>query len=115
MTAGNALLEITPEADAIRLTGEIDLSNVDQLATVLSPQVREGNHMVLDCEGLIFIDSTGMAALLAICKGLGASGRLTLRMVPAHVAKAAHVLGLDRLPNLELTSSKSSPGMAASA
>jgi hypothetical protein len=56
-----------------------------------------------------------MAALLAICKGLGASGRLTLRMVPANVAKAAHVLGLDRLPNLELTSSKSSPGMAASA
>jgi len=56
-----------------------------------------------------------MAALLAICKGLGASGRLTLRMVPPHVAKAVHVLGLDRVPNLQLTSSKPAPGMAASA
>ena len=115
MTAGNPLLEITPQADAIRLAGEIDISNVDQFATALSPQVRDGNHVVLDCERLAFIDSTGMAALLAICKGLGASGRLTLRMVPAHVAKAAHVLGLDRVPNLELTSSQPAPGMAASA
>ncbi|MGH2692257.1 MAG: STAS domain-containing protein [Actinomycetota bacterium] len=115
MTAGNALLEITRERDAFRLSGEIDLSNVDQLATALSPEVRDGNHLVLDCSDLGFIDSTGMAALLAICKGLGVSGRLTLRTVPSPVAKAAHVLGLDRVPNLKFTDARSGPGIAASA
>lgn len=115
MAVANPLLEITREEDAFRLTGEIDLSNVDQLATALSPEVREGNHLVLDCADLAFIDSTGMAALIAICKGLGVSGRLTLLMVPAPVAKAARVLGLDRFPNLEVRSARPASGMAASA
>ena len=100
--AGNSLLEITRDNDAYRLSGEIDLSNVDQLATAVSSDVREGNHLVLECADLRFIDSTGMAGLLAICKALGVSGRLTLRALPPPVAKAARILGLDRVPNLEI-------------
>ncbi len=111
MAAGNSLLEITRDGDAFRLSGEIDLSNVDQLATSISSEVREGNHVILECADLRFIDSTGMAGLLKICKGLGVSGRLTLRTLPHPVAKAAHILGLDRVPNLELSSA--SAGAAA--
>ncbi len=113
--AANTLLEVTRERDAFRLSGEIDLSNVDELATAVSGEIREGNHIVLDCRDLRFIDSTGMAALLSICKALGVSGRLTLRTVPAPVAKAAHVLGLDRIPNLELAQPGPPPGAAATA
>lgn len=115
MAAGNSLLEVIRDRDGFRLSGEIDLSNVDQLATAVSAEVREGNHLILDCSDLRFIDSTGMAALLAICKGLGASGRLTLRTVSAPVAKAAHILGLDRVPNLELSRPAPPPGVAATA
>ena len=115
MAARNPLLEITREREHFRLSGEIDLSNVDQLATALSPEVREGNHLLLDCSDLEFIDSTGMAALLSICKGLGVTGRLTLSMLPTPVAKAAHVLGLDRIPNLEFRDVKRPPGIAATA
>lgn len=115
MTAGSSILEITQDRDVFRLSGEIDLSNVDELSAALKAEVREGNHLVLDCTDLRFIDSTGMAALLSICKGLGASGRLTLRTVTPPVAKAAHVLGLDRVPNLELTGVRPAPGIAAGA
>ena len=111
--AANTLLEVTRERDAFRLSGEIDLSNVDELATAVSGEIREGNHIVFDCRDLRFIDSTGMAALLSICKSLGVSGRLTLRTVPPPVAKAAHVLGLDRVPNLELVQPAPAPGAAA--
>lgn len=100
MTAANPLLEVTRDADGFRLSGELDLSNVEELATIVSAQVREGNQLVFDCSSLSFIDSTGMAALLAICKGLGDSGRLTLRSVSPAISKAAHVLGLDRVHNL---------------
>jgi anti-anti-sigma factor len=103
MVAGSSLLEITRDGAGFRLAGEIDLSNVDQLTTSISSEVREGNHLVLECADLRFIDSTGMAGLLKICKGLGVTGRLTLRTLPAPVAKAAHILGLDRVPNLELS------------
>ena len=115
MAAGKALLEIARDPDSFRLSGELDLSNVDQLVTALSPEIREGNHLVIDCTELEFVDSTGMSALLQICKGLGVSGRLTLRKVPSVVAKAAHVLGLDRVPNLELAGSEPGPGFAATA
>ena len=113
MSAGSSLLEITREGNAFRLSGEIDLSNVDQLATAVSSEVREGNHLILDCRELRFIDSTGMAGLLRIRSGLGDSGRLTLRTLPTSVAKAAHVLGLDRIPNLEFSANPS--GAAATA
>ena len=114
MAAGNSLLEITRDGGgAFRLSGEIDLSNVDELTTALSSEVRDGNHVILECEDLRFIDSTGMAGILRICGGLGDSGRLTLRALPPQVAKAAHVLGIDRVPNLEL--SPTPAGAAATA
>ncbi len=115
MAAPHTLLEVTRDGDAFRLSGEIDLSNVDQLATAVSSEIREGNHLIFDCSDLRFVDSTGMAALLAICRGLGVSGRLTQRTVPPPVAKAAHVLGLDRIPNLELALPAPPPGAAATA
>ena len=111
MAAGDSLLEITRDGNAFRLSGEIDLSNVDQLATAVSSEVRDGNHLILECEDLRFVDSTGMAGLLSICRGLGATGRLTLRRLPAPVAKATRILGLDRVPNLEV----SQPGSRANA
>jgi anti-anti-sigma factor len=115
MAAGSSLLEITRDGEGFRLAGEIDLSNVDQLAAAVSSEIREGNHVVFDCRDLRFIDSTGMAALLSICKRLGVSGRLTLRTVPSPVARAAHVLGLDRIPTLEPAPPAPPPGAAASA
>jgi anti-anti-sigma factor len=103
MATGHPLLEITRDGDAFRLSGEMDLSNVDQLATAVSSEVREGNHLILECKDLRFIDSTGMAGILRISRALGPAGRLTLRTLPPSVAKAAHILGLDRIPNLELS------------
>src|SRR5687767_575020 len=112
--ASDQLLEIAREADAFRISGELDLSNADRLITTLSPEVRKGNQLKLDCSGLEFVDSTGMAALIMISRGLGESGRLTLARVPANVAKAAHVLGVDRLPNLDISVAPI-PGIAATA
>jgi len=116
MTAsGRFLLEVTRDGDAFRLSGEVDLSNVDQLTTAISSEVRDGNRVILDCSDLRFIDSTGMAGLLSICKGLGSTGRLVLRTLPPQVAKAAHILGLDRVPNLEVVKPTAPAGAAATA
>ena len=115
MAAANPLLQITREPNGFRLSGELDLSNAGDLATTVSTDVRQGGDLVLDCSNLSFIDSTGMAALLSICKQLGDTGRLRLRSVSPPIAKAARVLGLDRVPNLVLEIEAPDPGIAATA
>ena len=97
-----ALLQIERDDGEFRLVGEIDMSNAAEFTRTVRDGVTEGGHIVFDCSDLRFIDSTGMAALVEISRGLGENGRLVLRSPGASLVKAVHVLGLDRLPNLEL-------------
>lgn len=51
----------------VRLAGEVDLSNAEELArTVHSPDCAESDALVLDLQGVDFIDSSGLRVLLTI-------------------------------------------------
>ena len=99
------MLEITRDNGGFRLAGEIDMSNAAEFRSTVSADVVEGQNLIFDCSELRFIDSTGMAALVEISRGLGEQGRLVLRSPRSSLVKAVRVLGLDRLPNLELATS----------
>jgi anti-sigma B factor antagonist len=99
---GRPLLQIERDNGEFRLVGEIDMSNAAEFTRTVTDGVIEGGEIVFDCSDLKFIDSTGMAALVEISRGLGENGRLVLRSPRTSLVKAVHVLGLDRLPNLEL-------------
>jgi anti-anti-sigma factor len=103
MDARSPLLEVKRENGTFRLVGEIDMSNAAEFSRKVAREVTEGTDVILDCTDLRFVDSTGMAAFVEISRGLGASGRLVLRSPPQSLRKAVHVLGLDRLPNLEFS------------
>ena len=94
------LLQVIRENGTFRLVGEIDMSNAADFARTVTSG-RSGDEVIFDCSDLRFIDSTGMAALVEISRDIGPSGRLVLRAPPRSLRKAVHVLGLDRLPNLE--------------
>ena len=96
------LLQIRRDNGEFHLVGEIDMSNAAEFTRTVIDGVTEGAEIVFDCSDLRFIDSTGMAALVEISRGLGENGRLVLRSPRTSLMKAVHVLGLDRLPNLEL-------------
>ncbi|MGH2684825.1 MAG: STAS domain-containing protein [Actinomycetota bacterium] len=96
------MLQIERDNGEFRLVGEIDMSNAAEFTRTVTAGVVEGGEIVFDCSDLRFIDSTGMAALVEISRGLGDNGRLVLRSPRTSLVKAVHVLGLDRLPNLEL-------------
>lgn len=102
MDTGSPLLEVRRENGTFRLAGEIDMSNAAEFAGKVADAVRDGNRLVFDCAELRFIDSTGMAAIVEISRGLGTSGSLVIRSAPHSLRKAVRVLGLDRLPNVEI-------------
>lgn len=77
-----APLEIDALVDApgLRVAGELDASNVADLASRLDGLVA-GDDITLDLTGLEFIDSAGMNALITVARNLGEGSRMTMRVL----------------------------------
>jgi hypothetical protein len=54
----------------------------------------------LDVEGLEFMDSAGISALIKVCRSLGDRGRVVLRSPGGEVAKVLELIGAEAFPNL---------------
>jgi anti-sigma B factor antagonist len=65
----------------IDLRGEVDVYNAPRLRNELARVVQEGGlDIVLDVEGLDFVDVTGLGVIIAAAKRIGdAGGHVTLR------------------------------------
>jgi len=81
------------EAPVVMLTGEVDLSTVGQLAAALEPL---DGHVVVDLDGLSFLDCMGIGNLVAARNRLVADGGdLHLRSPQDRVRRVLELLGLD--------------------
>jgi anti-sigma B factor antagonist len=87
----NGLLEIESSRQdgswLVQVRGEIDLATVETLKTEL--EERAGQPIVLDLSGVEFMDSTGIALLIAT------AGRLTLGGISPPVERLIQVCGLE--------------------
>jgi anti-sigma B factor antagonist len=61
-------------ADIVRLSGELDMANADQLAGAL--EAASAPRVVLDLEGLAYLDSAGIRAIDRAYRELAESGRV---------------------------------------
>jgi anti-anti-sigma factor len=82
LTFGGATVVVTRrEPDVVvRLSGEVDISNADMLQEAIQ-QYLGGNprDLTLECNGLHFIDSTGLSLTVRLHNGLAERGhRLVL-------------------------------------
>jgi anti-sigma B factor antagonist len=90
-----------PESITVAVAGEVDLDTAPQLREKLMELAEETDHVVLDLARLDFIDSTGLAALLAGHKRLDeAGGRLELANPPRMLVKMLKLVGLDGVLNV---------------
>ena len=98
----NDLLRVLPtgEARTVRLVGELDASNADELLDALRPQLGEGGDLVLNIAELSFIDSMGLRSLLQIATRLEKTGKLLLQSPQRPVARTIELLGLEQAPNI---------------
>jgi anti-anti-sigma factor len=96
------LLQVIPskEPRTVRLVGELDASNADELLDTLLPQLEEGGDLVLQLSELTFIDSMGLRSFLRIATGLENSGKLILDSPQRAVARTIELVGLERTPNI---------------
>lgn len=75
----------------VALTGEIDLAAVPDVASAVEGFITSSDHVLIDCSGVTFIDSSGLGALLEL------STRLTTVVcgVPPPMEKLLHLTALD--------------------
>ncbi|MGH8907978.1 MAG: STAS domain-containing protein [Egibacteraceae bacterium] len=67
------------EIAVVRVDGEVDLSNAEQVARSVRDS-SAGHHVVLDLSYLAFLDSAGIRAIIDLKRGLS-SQRRELRLV----------------------------------
>jgi anti-sigma B factor antagonist len=89
----------------IALAGELDLNGCPKVeAELIRAESNGAQQIVLDLSGLEFIDSTGIALLVAAMRRSKADSN-RLRFVPSHsqdVQRLLHICGLDgHLPLVE--------------
>lgn len=103
--AGMLTLAVEREGDTrcIRLRGELDLANAKALEAELGTAFADGQcEILVDMRELTFIDSTGIAIVVA---ALGHNGGKRLRFLPSRapaVSRVLHLTGVEeRLPRAD--------------
>ena len=95
------------DADGIhlRVSGEVDLEVAPRaLESILEAGLacEPGDRVVLDLQGVTFIDSSGLAMLVEAHRGIAAQGKvLRLGEVSARVQRLVSLTGLDQLFGVE--------------
>ena len=84
----------------VAVEGELDLSTVDGLRTVLTEECREGRYVWLDLAKLSFMDSTGIHLLLEMDAHARSNGHTFFIVRPSRqVQRVLDVSGVaERLP-----------------
>jgi anti-sigma B factor antagonist len=98
-----ATLERVDGNSIVVLVGELDLDTAPELARVLDPLLDDGpSEVLVECSDLSFIDSSGIAVLVAAqmrLKGRGA--HLALRSLTPHAMKTFATVGLTEFLDVE--------------
>lgn len=86
-----------PYAAVVALSGELDAHTATQLRTLLAEQLLAGpGNLILDLSALSFIDSAGLATLIAADKGTRRAGmKLVLAASAPSVRKVLKITGVD--------------------
>jgi anti-sigma B factor antagonist len=101
LTFGRATVVVTrgEPSHVVRLSGEVDVSNVDVLEEAIEEWLRTNpGDLTLECDGLDFIDSTGLGLTVRLHNELTARGhRLVLTALAPAVRRPFEVTNLTHL------------------
>jgi anti-anti-sigma factor len=91
--------ESQPDAYVIRITGELDLAGCPELESALQKAERaHADRIIVDLEGLTFIDSVGLATILKASRRSARDGnRLEVTRGRGQPAKMFWLTGLEKV------------------
>ena len=96
MTPLDLSVDVDTDSTRIKLRGELDVSSSPMLRDLIVRLVSEGrNHLALDCDGLAFVDSTGLGVFVgARARALAANGTVVLDNVRPALERLLTVTGM---------------------
>jgi stage II sporulation protein AA (anti-sigma F factor antagonist) len=95
MAGHRLVIAATGERGTLRLAGELDASNADELARALEQD--SSDELTLDLRELEFLDSSGLQVLIRAARRLEGRGHLVLVSPQEHVRRLFAVSGVDRV------------------
>ena len=90
------------EVARLELTGEVDAATAPLLDAKITEAAATGvDEVVLSCDGLAFIDSSGLSVIVSNHKRLRDRGRrLVIESPPVAAQRLFEIAGLDRVLNI---------------
>lgn len=87
----------------VKLNGEIDIYNAPDLKESLGTLIEEKQgDIIIDCEGLKYIDSTGLGVLISVLKRVKEyDGTIKITNLKPYIRKIFTITGLDKIFILE--------------
>lgn len=101
-----ATFEVKQNILIVRLSGEIDHHEADQLRTKWQREFYESpaKHMIVNLKDVTFMDSSGLGVILGRYKEtLQAGGRMIVCNVPKSIKRLFEISGLFKIVQLEET------------
>jgi anti-anti-sigma factor len=77
--------ESRPEAELLRVFGEIDLTSVEQLRDAIERSAANGAHIIVDLSPCTYIDSTILSVLIRASETY--AGRFQIAVAPAGIVR----------------------------
>lgn len=87
----------------VKVDGDLDVNTVRELKTVLEENLTGEPNIVLDCEKLNYIDSTGLGVLVSVLKKVQKyGGAIKIINLKSYLAKIFDVTGLTKIFEIEV-------------
>lgn len=96
------ILSIDRIDGGLQLSGQVDLSSVEEFRTALEAVSTGASELTLDLANCTYMGSEGIGVLIEAVKSLG-EGRLLLRSPSGILMKVLDLSGLSQLPNVEIS------------
>ncbi len=90
----------------LKVGGEIDLSNIDDLREAIDNAIsRSPTGFIVDLSDISYIDSAGVAVIIGAYRRISKAGGILSIVMPRHhgVRRVLDLIGLRMLPNIALT------------
>jgi anti-anti-sigma factor len=87
---------------ALRVIGEVDLSNVNKLAQAVMTEIDQTGSVTMDLAGCTYIGSEGIGVLIEAWNRVKESGRMVLRSPTGMVSRVLELAGIERFPGVEV-------------
>ena len=99
MSLADVQIRLAQHALIARLTGEIDMSNAEEMgATVIGATPTDASGVILDLTDLEYLDSAGIYVIFGMRSSLQARGQAMILVIPARspVHDALRLSGVER-------------------